>query len=486
MTLVCDSSLLTGNGWPFPVNRLPSAGYLVGGTVRDALLGRRVAHLDLDFVMPGDAIATARSIAEDYGIGFVVLDAERGIARVVFRDGTADFARQVGPTLETDLHRRDFTVNAIAVQPHGGRAIDPFDGQRDLQRRTMRMISPENLREDPLRLLRAYRQCAQLNLLLEEETQQSLRLLAPLLKTVAAERVMSEIRGLLAAPGGTRWGKAAWEDGIFKHWLPYLAPWQLALADQIDGAIATLSLRWAALPQGIEQAVAGDVADTKGAQDTGTKKGEKKRNKQKGQSQSPNRMMSARLAADAALEGRGLALLKLAAWLAPSGEQAVQSLQRLKTSRHEQRIVEGVLNGIQVFTGLGDAQDGLPLRPRTSPLTITDQFKLFRISHGTFPLVAALAIAAGTPVDYLLEPIERWHHPNDPMVHPQPLLSGREILQTYGPSEGRSPGPWVGELLNALALAHAESKIHTPTQAHSFAQNWLHAHCSPPDTNSPN
>ncbi|MEM9245631.1 MAG: CCA tRNA nucleotidyltransferase [Cyanobacteria bacterium P01_F01_bin.153] len=476
MTLVCDSSLLTGNGWPFPVDRLPSAGYLVGGTVRDALLGRRVAHLDLDFVMPGDAIATARSIAEDYGIGFVVLDAERGIARVVFRDGTADFARQVGPTLETDLHRRDFTVNAIAVQPHGGRAIDPFDGQQDLQRRTMRMISPENLQEDPLRLLRAYRQCAQLDLLLEEETQQSLRLLAPLLKTVAAERVMSEIRALLAAPGGTRWGKVAWEDGIFKHWLPHLAPWQLTLADQVDRAIAMLSPYWAALPQAIENAVAGDTAHKKGAQE----KGKKKRDKQKNQSQSPNAVMSARLASDASIEGRGLALLKLAAWLAPSGEQAVQSLQRLKTSRHDQRIVEGVLNGMQVFTELGNYQEGLPLRPRTSSLAIADQFKLFRTSHGTFPLVAALAIAAGAPLNSLLEPIERWRRPNDPVVDPQPLLSGREILQTYGPSEGRSPGPWVGELLSALALAHAESKIQTPTQAHSFAQNWIYAHCPPP------
>ena len=263
MTLVCDSSLLVGNGWPFPVDRLPSATYLVGGAVRDALLGRRVESLDLDFVLPGDAIATARAIAEDYGSGFVVLDAERGIARVVFQDGTADFARQVGPTLETDLHRRDFTINAIAVQPHAGEAIDPFDGQHDLKKRTMRMIAPENLREDPLRLLRAYRQCAQLNLHLEADTQASLRSLASTLKTVAAERVMSEIRGLLAAPGGTYWGKIAWKDGMLDHWLPNLEPWQLDLADRIDGAIATLTPHWPTLSQDIETIVAGETDSAK-------------------------------------------------------------------------------------------------------------------------------------------------------------------------------------------------------------------------------
>ncbi|MEM9771434.1 MAG: CCA tRNA nucleotidyltransferase [Cyanobacteria bacterium P01_D01_bin.73] len=455
MGLVCDSSLLAGNGWPFPVSCLPSDSYLVGGAVRDALLGRRVAHLDLDFVLPGDAIAAARAIAQDYGSGFVVLDAEREIARVVFKDGTADFARQVGPTLETDLQRRDFTINAIAVQPQKGEVLDPFDGQGDLQRRTMRMISPKNLREDPLRLLRAYRQCAQLDLRLEEETQESLRSLAPLLKTVAAERVMSEIRALLAAPDGARWGEVAWRDGIFKHWLPKLQPWQLELADKVDGAIAALSSHWSSLPSAIEAAVASEAGGGK----------KEKRNK------SSNALMSARLASEAAIEGRGVAMLKLAAWLAPDVLRATQSLQTLKTSRHDQRIMEGVLNGIQILAVTDDAN--APLEPRTNAPTIAEQFQLFRVSHGTFPLVATLAIAAGTPLDCLLESIRRWHEPNDPVVYPQPLLSGREVLQAYGPSQGRSPGPWVGELLNALALAHAQSKIQTPEQAHSFAQDWL-------------
>ena len=186
--------------------------------------------------------------------------------------------------------------------------------------------------------------------------------------------------------------------------------------------------------------------------------------------------MAARLELDANLEGRGLAMLKLAAWLAPTPTQAVKTLQVLKTSRHDQRIVEGVLNGVQLLT------TGTPLQPRADHPTIAEQFNLFRISHGTFPLVTALAIAAGTPLECLTNAIQRWHQPNDPVVHPQPILSGRELLQTYGPREGRSPGPWVGELLNVLALAHAESQIQTPDQAHAFAQNWLTGRAN--DTNT--
>jgi tRNA nucleotidyltransferase (CCA-adding enzyme) len=75
----------------------------VGGNVRDALLGRRAEYLDLDFVMPQGAVKTARAIANHHKAGFVLLDAERQIARVVFEHATVDFAQQVGESLETDL-----------------------------------------------------------------------------------------------------------------------------------------------------------------------------------------------------------------------------------------------------------------------------------------------------------------------------------------------------------------------------------------------
>ncbi|HEY9871910.1 MAG TPA: hypothetical protein V6D12_00625, partial [Candidatus Obscuribacterales bacterium] len=198
-------SPLSPKSWPFRLKLLPQNAHMVGGAVRDALLGRRAEYLDLDFVLPSDAIKTAREIATYYKAGFVVLDADRNIARVVFKQGTADFAQQEGASLETDLNRRDFTVNAIAYNPHNGELIDPLQGYTDLQAGVIRMVSPKNLQDDPLRLLRGYRQAAQLGFVIDATTQATIRQLSPLLGEVSAERVLAELRYLLRTPKGTPW-----------------------------------------------------------------------------------------------------------------------------------------------------------------------------------------------------------------------------------------------------------------------------------------
>ena len=122
--------ILDPQRWPFDFTLLPPSTFLVGGSVRDALLGRKSDHLDLDFVMPEKAVETARAIATRHKAGFVLLDAERNIARVVFEGATADFAQQVGDSLDADLWRRDFTVNAIAYNPRTKELFDPLGGLR--------------------------------------------------------------------------------------------------------------------------------------------------------------------------------------------------------------------------------------------------------------------------------------------------------------------------------------------------------------------
>ncbi|MGL5034172.1 MAG: CCA tRNA nucleotidyltransferase, partial [Microcystaceae cyanobacterium] len=140
---------------PFDLAWLPDQAYLVGGAVRDRLLGRQRDYLDWDFVVPENAIKTAKAIAEHYQAGFVVLDKEREIARVVFPKGTVDFALREGLTLEQDLQRRDFTINGIAYNLHQETLIDPLNGVKDIQKKQLKMISKANLADDPLRLLRA-------------------------------------------------------------------------------------------------------------------------------------------------------------------------------------------------------------------------------------------------------------------------------------------------------------------------------------------
>ncbi len=84
---------LSPENWPFSLEFLPQPAYMVGGAVRDAILGRTREYLDLDFVIPSKAVKVARAIAHHYKAGFVLLDAKRQIARVALPYTTSDFAQ---------------------------------------------------------------------------------------------------------------------------------------------------------------------------------------------------------------------------------------------------------------------------------------------------------------------------------------------------------------------------------------------------------
>ena len=148
-------SKFTPDSLPFNLELLPKPAYLVGGAVRDAILERSRDDLnfklDLDFILPSEAVNVARKIAKYHQAGFVLLDEQRQIARVVFPNATVDIAQQEGDSVEADLHRRDFTINAIAYNIHTQEIIDPLKGIEDLDKGVLRMVSPGNLEDDPLR-----------------------------------------------------------------------------------------------------------------------------------------------------------------------------------------------------------------------------------------------------------------------------------------------------------------------------------------------
>ncbi|MER3515310.1 MAG: hypothetical protein C4310_13710, partial [Chloroflexota bacterium] len=179
--------------------------YLVGGAVRDALLGRPIR--DLDFALAGDAIRLARTVADHLGLSFYILDAERGIGRVVAGDEermTLDFARFRGPDLAADLAGRDFTVNALALPATAtdlSELIDPLGGRQDLERRLLRATSDTAFRDDPVRVIRAVRLALQLGFTIESHTQALLRAAAGLVGQPAPERSRDELAHILAGPG---------------------------------------------------------------------------------------------------------------------------------------------------------------------------------------------------------------------------------------------------------------------------------------------
>src|SRR5437879_1031751 len=187
----------------------PPGAALVGGAVRDTVLGRAVA--DVDVAVPSGALDLARRCAERLAGTCVVLDAERGAARVVTDGGlTLDLTDFRAPSLEGDLAARDFTVDALAVPLAPllarGRApiVDPTGGLADLTARRLRPAGPGVLDDDPLRALRAVRLEATLGLRLTPSAARRVREAARGLEHVSAERVRDELLVLLALPETAR------------------------------------------------------------------------------------------------------------------------------------------------------------------------------------------------------------------------------------------------------------------------------------------
>jgi poly(A) polymerase len=178
--------------------------WIVGGAVRDAALGRDVA--DLDLAVAGDPGVVARSLARELGEHAFELSAEFGTWRVVApsRGWQVDVTVLRGATIEADLAARDFTIGAVAVPLPAGEAIDPFDGLADLDRGLLRAVGPESFAADPLRLLRAARLAANLNLRIDPGTVALAHASAAHAAAPAGERQLAELRLLLGGPAPLR------------------------------------------------------------------------------------------------------------------------------------------------------------------------------------------------------------------------------------------------------------------------------------------
>lgn len=184
--------------WPLPLARLPQGTVLVGGAVRDGLLDRLPDEPDLDLVVPTDAIALSKALAQELHGTCVVLDEERSIARLVLGGWTVDIARQDGDRIEDDLWRRDYRLNAIAVslQPWG-QLWDPTGGVNDLRQGRLTAVSEANLTDDPLRLLRGVRLAAEIPLTICSQTMGWIERHAARLPEAAPERILSELQRLV-------------------------------------------------------------------------------------------------------------------------------------------------------------------------------------------------------------------------------------------------------------------------------------------------
>jgi tRNA nucleotidyltransferase/poly(A) polymerase len=436
--------------------------YLVGGTVRDLVLGRDT-H-DLDFAVQGSGLELARYIADRLGGYFVPLDRERRTGRVLLahadppdlapgtpRPGSKpqhlDIASLRGDNLRADLEGRDFTLNAIAIahKENGWRLNDPLNGHQDLQQGILRAASPASFDSDPVRTLRAVRMQFQFDCTLEPQTRDRLRSAVPLLKHVSAERVRDEWFKILQLENAA----TALKEMTLLGLLHEVAPWfdrvqDLTLALAMVREVERL---WAALNEPVNQQSTGavrlvgdrlcDVA--------------------------PH--LRRRYTAMICDERSYLVLLKSAALLHGTRASRTELSAQWKLSKRE---VELLYQAIHHHPEVGALIEQIGLTRRA--------IYRFFAQTGEPGIDAAMVfmahtLAHGAPghggeswkdqTEGVAQLLNVWFEHHDTQIAPTPLLSGQDIMHVLA----QPAGPQIGELLRALIEEQAAGKVCTRQQA---------------------
>lgn len=444
--------------------------WIAGGAVRDAALGREVD--DLDLAVMGDPAAGAKAISQQGGGHAFELSAEFATWRAVAADGSwqVDLTALRGEAIEADLAERDFTVGAVAVPLAGGDPIDPYGGLADLERRVLRVVGERSFASDPLRLLRAARLAAELQLEVDAATVALARAEASRAAEPAGERQLAELRQLVGGPDPLR---------------------GMALLDEL-GLTAPVWPELEAL-RGVEQGPNHhlDVHGHTMAVLERTLEVERELDRFGGERAPELRTLLAEPLADEMSRGTAL---RFGALVHDIGKPATRSehdgyVTFVGHDRDGAEIVAGLCDRWRASRALTRHLQGLtlhhlrlgflvheaPLPPRrvheylraTEPvaadvtlLTIADRLS----ARGSGPFATEEAIEAHLELArQMLAAALDWRRDGPP----RPLLRGDELVAELGVSEG----PELGELLAELEAAQYASEIATRDQAVAFARS---------------
>ena len=458
--------------------------YVVGGLVRDTLLNRATA--DIDIAVAGDALEVASRVADALGGRYVLLDELNRVGRVVTADYELDFSSFTG-SIEQDLERRDLTLNAMAVelgqfsQGLGDiRVIDPFNGWDDLHQGIIRVVTPTAFKTDAVRLLRTVRLAYELGFSIDSQTEALVQRYCSSITSVAGERIREELLRLLAVPqteGGLRYLDKV---GLLTSIIPELA--------QEKGVEQPKEHSWDVFNHSLKTVSAVNFLLRRG--DWGYTD----------QSVLAEVPWSSALSEHFNLEvssgsSRGL-LLKLAALLHDiakpqtrtidaSGRMrflghalegavvAASIMKRLRFSTKEIKLVEAMVEHHLRPTQL--SQSGLPSRRAI--------YRYFRDTGeaGIDVLLLSLAdhlAARGSHLD-----LDEWrghvqtvnyvlakHLEPEGVIAPHMLVNGNDLITVLG----MKPGPEIGELLEAVREAQASGEIETREEALAYIRrHWL-------------
>ncbi len=465
--------------------------HLVGGAVRDVLMGRPI--VDLDFAVPQDAIRLAFKVANSLHLPAYILDRERDAGRVMLADNqtTLDFASYRGDDLSSDLRNRDFTINAMAL-PVAARTessiVDPCDGRADLSAGLVRFTHPSAINDDPIRAMRAVRHATDFEFTIEDQTRSAVRQAATRLGQVSIERVRDELLKMMSSDAPQNALDAMQELGLMAVVLPEIASlagipqtpphYQPVLAHSIT------VLAW--LTQ-IEWLIAGQSP-------SGPKLAEVQ------QKMAPFR---SRLAAhlgrrlDGGVSGRQI--LRLGALFHDAGKAETMSTEpdgrirffghaevgaklagrrlfRLRMSReavrHAQALVAGHMRPLYL------AQN--PGLSRRAVYRFYRDYDSAGLDISLLALADQLAISGHLDADgqwhrlmkVIAQLLEHYFERYTEVVQPEPLLNGRSVMEILQIDQG----PEVGRLMDALREAQAAGEIETRDEAVELIRRLAEGH----------
>ena len=463
--------------------------YLVGGSVRDILLGRDTG--DIDIAVGADALEVTRRVAGTLDGHYVPLDAENGTGRVVLFPGDAgtlniDFST-LRSDIEYDLSQRDFTINAMAVKLDKyftsgfdtDSVIDPFGGREDLRRRLIRAIGDDIFRSDAVRLLRAVRIAAELDFDIQNDTEKQITRDCRLITGIAGERTREELLRTLALPGAGQ--RLAYMDslGLLTVLIPELVPARgidqpkIHFWDVFDHSIETVSTLEFILREKPWEYAGEDVLspvpwsdELKSHFDGAVGSGSTRRSLLK---------LAALLHDIAKPRTRTIDEDGRARFLGHSQEGSATAstiMERLRFSNKETKHVELLIS--QHLRPTQMSHEGLPSNRAV--------YRLFRDTGDAYIDLLYLCLADHLatrgpeldPVQWrehveLTEYVLNAHREQVALSAPPKLLDGHDLMREFD----LEPGPGIGEILESLREAQAAGEVATRQEALDFVKRFL-------------
>ncbi len=460
--------------------------YLVGGAIRDFLLGRPLGK-DFDFVIKGEVGGLAKEIVREIGGNAFPLDETFGTWRVILKKKKKktelDFSPLQGKDIFEDLRQRDFTVNSLAIhlndlaRPGEPCFIDPLDGLADIRKRILRANSEGCLRQDPLRMLRAFRFASTLKFSVEEETLKMIQKNSNLIRRSAGERIRVEFFMALGEEGAGLFLQGLQQAGLLAEIFPEVKEWE------------TLSVRIGSSPSLLDhglrtlEAVEFIFVHLKDifSEWADVLKGHLSHSEEEGVSR--------------------IALLKFIAFFHDSGKvatafpdqgsisirfldhdqkgQEINSAiaRRLKLSRRSVRIISDLTRQHMRIQSLAKAQE----------LTGRAKYRFFQdlgkegLDLAILSLANALASSGlelrssmlakmkgeGKKIKKITDDLVRFYTEEFTQKSPKPLVDGKEIMAALGIPQGEV----VGTVLSKLKEAEISGRVRTKEDALQFLKN---------------